>query len=125
MKKLLILPLILIMLSGLGGCTKGCSFQLGAIENNTSHEMSASYTSLSGTKVKPVTVKEGEPITISIKIKTTKGTLDVSIVNEKGDSVFEENDVQTKDFTVNLDEPGKYTIKLKATKHKGSYSFKW
>jgi hypothetical protein len=125
MKKLLLLLSILIMIFSLNGCAKSCSFQIGAVENSSSHKMSGSYYKLNGTKTKEITVKDGETLDISVDIKTKSGSIDVFIYNENKEYSYEGNDVPTSTFTVSLTEPGKYTIEVKAKNHKGGYSFEW
>ncbi|MDD3173652.1 MAG: hypothetical protein PHF63_08335 [Herbinix sp.] len=123
MKKLLVIPLLLIILLGLSGCS---SFEIGAIESNASHKMSASYYRLSGTKeTKQLTVAEGETIDVSVDIVTKKGALDAYIYKDEDNYDYEGHDIPTSSFTVTLTEPGDYTIRVKADKHKGSYSFSW
>lgn len=113
------------MLAGLSGCTRSCNFQFGAVTNSTSRELFGSYVLLSGTKDKVITVEESEPVIVTADIVTKKGTLNVAIVNDTDEPIFQETDLGTKTFTVDLDKPGKYTIKIKADGFKGSYSFKW
>lgn len=123
MKRLLVFPLILIMLLGFSGCSN--SFMIGAFETTTNHKMSASYIRFSGTNDKELTVKEGETIEISVKIKTKSGSIDAYIYNEDKEYSYEGEDIPTSSFTVTLTEPGDYSIKVDADKHKGSYSFSW
>lgn len=125
MKKVLLLASILMFATMLGGCSKGISFQIGAIENNTKREMTASYTLFSGTKEKEIKVDDGETVEIAVGITTKDGSIDVYVYNENEEYSYEGHDIATSDFTVTLSEPGTYTLKLEADKHKGGYSFKW
>ena len=122
MKKVL-LPFLLVIILLFTGCST--SFQIGAIESNSSNEFHASYYDLSGSKVKKVTVKEGKPLDISMDIVTKKGTLDVLIYKDKNDNQYEGHALATTTSTVTLSDPGTYTIKVIAKKHRGSYTFKW
>lgn len=122
MKKL-ILPLLLVIVLAFTGCSN--YIELGAIGQSNSHEFSSSYIKLSGTKVHTLKVKEGETISIAADIVTKKGNLDVYIYKNKDKNEYEGNDVKTDSFTVKLSEPGKYTIKVVAKNHKGSFKFKW
>lgn len=122
MKKLLIFPLMLVLILGLAGCS---TLEIGSIENNTSSKMTGSYTMLSGTKEHRLTVKDGEPVDVSVDIVTKSGKIDIFIFKDKDNYEYEGHDVKTSDFSVALSDPGKYTIRVKAHKHKGSYSFKW
>lgn len=124
MKKLLLLSVLIVMVFGMGGCSRSCSFELASIEHNTSGRMDASYALLSGTKEKDFNVGD-ETITINVDIVTKKGSINVYIINEDGEYSYEGHDLPTSDFTVTLQDSGKYTIKVEADKHKGSYSFEW
>lgn len=116
---------MLILLFSLAGCSKSFSFELGAFENNTSTQMSMSYKKFEGVKEKKITVKEGEPLVVTVDIETKDGALDAYIYNEDLEYSYEGKDIQTTNFTVTLTEPGKYTIKVKGDMHEGSYSFSW
>jgi major membrane immunogen (membrane-anchored lipoprotein) len=123
MKKLFTVLLILAMAIGLSGCSKYIS--IGSVENNSEHKMSASYMLYSGTKETELTVDDGETVTVTVKVNTKKGSLDAYIYNEDDEYSYEGHDIQTSDFTVTLSEPGDYTIKVDASRHKGSFSFSW
>lgn len=121
MKKTGLLFLLLVALIGLGGC----SYEFGYIGNNSTHEMSGSYYKFNGDKDKEITVEEGETLDILVDIVTKEGTLDVSIMDENKEYSYEGHDLQTTSFTVTLSDPGKYTLKLEAKEHQGSFSFTW
>ena len=124
MKRNLIYPLILIAILGLCGCSKS-QLTIGSMETNTMNKTSMSYLLFTGSKEKKLTVNENEPLTVSVDIETEEGSLDVSIYNEAGEYSYEGHDIETSTFTVTLSEAGKYTIKVEADEHKGSYSFTW
>ncbi len=123
MKKVLFLPVILLIIILLSGCGSG-SF-IGSFQYSTSRKMSASYMYFSGSKRTTLTVKEGTPVEISVDIETKKGNLDATIYNEDGEYSYEGRALETDTFTVTLSKPGKYTIEVVADKHKGSYKFTW
>jgi hypothetical protein len=123
MKKIVLSILILLILFGLSGCSG--EYTLGSIENNTSTKMSMTYHYFRGEKEKKLTVDEGEPLVVSVDIKTESGTLDAYIINEDDEYIYEGHDIPTSSFTVDLAEAGKYRIRVEAAKHKGSYSFTW
>jgi hypothetical protein len=125
MKKIIMLTLILLLAIGFSGCSKGFSIQIGAIENNSKKEMSASYMKFDGTKEKEITVDDGETIDIAVDIETEGGAIDVFIYNEDDEYSYEGRDIPTSSFTVTLSEAGTYTLKVVSNNHKGGYSFKW
>lgn len=123
MKKLISILLLFAVLLFFGGCFRSVS--IGYSESSHSGKMSGSYFLLNGTKEKSLTVDEGKTVDISVDIVTRKGTLDVYIYKDEEDYAYEGHAVKTGKFTVTLNEPGKYTIKIVAKKHKGSYKFNW
>lgn len=88
----------------------------------------ASYARFNGDKNYTFTVKEEVlPLVVNVHITTEEGVLSVS-VHEKDNPEnrpYEGNDLQTSDFTVTINESGKYVISLYADDHKGGYSFTW
>lgn len=122
MKKI-ILPLLLVFIIALGGCNS--SLQIGAVEKSTKHEFSSSYYKLNGTKEKRITVKEGNPLKVSMEVVTNKGSIDVTISMDKDNVDYEGHDIPTTSSAITLSKPGNYTIKVNAKDHKGGYQFKW
>lgn len=123
MKKTALILLVLAMMAGLTGCISNLS--IGSVENDSEHKMSASYMLYSGTKERELTVEDGETVVVTVDVKTDKGSLDAYIYNEDEEYSYEGHDIQTSEFTVTLTEPGDYTVKVEADKHKGSFSFSW
>lgn len=123
MKKLLTVLLIIAMAIGLSGCSKYIS--IGSVENSSEHKMSASYLMYSGSKEREITVEDGETVTVTVKVTTKKGSLDAYIYKDEEEYSYEGHDIQTSEFTVTLSDPGDYTIKVDANRHKGSFSFSW
>lgn len=119
---LLILSLILIV-----GCSSGSYTVVKASEVNTPTKMSMSYYRFTGYKQTNVNVKEGQPLVVTFDIVTDEGTLNAYIAkdNDKSNCSYEGNDIQTSHFTVTLTEKGKYTIRVDAKKHSGSYTITW
>ena len=124
MKKI-VLVLILILSLAFTGCSKNMNYEILAFGNSTSSEMSSSYKLFNGTKDTKLTVGEGESVEVKVDIVTKSGTLDAFIYKDESKYDYEGHDISTSSFTVTLSEPGDYTIKVKAKKHKGSYSFTW
>ena len=125
MKKISYSLILIVILLGLTGCSRNFTFELGSIESNTDTKMKMTYKRFDGVKDRTLTVKEGEPVEINVAIKTKDGTLNASIYNEDFDYSYEGKDIPTSTFSVTLDEPGNYTIKVEGDMHEGSYSFTW
>ncbi|EPR13205.1 hypothetical protein [Ruminiclostridium papyrosolvens] len=120
-----ILLIIVSTIFLLSGCTYGSYSTLKSVENNTSSMMSMRYERFNGYNATPIKVKEGNPIDVSVDIVSNKGKLDMSITDEKGQSVYEGKDIPTSSFSVRLDKDGDYKLKVSGEKHSGSYKITW
>ena len=107
------------------GCTTGSYSVLSASENNTSTSLSMTYSKLNGFKSTTLTVKENEVSEVSVDIISKEGKLNLVILDEKDQYVYQGNDLPTSSFSVKLDKAGKYTIKVTGEKHTGSYNIAW
>ncbi len=123
--KLIIIMSLLILL--VVGCSRGSYTVVKGSEFNTPTKMSMTYYKFTGYKETNVTVKEGQPVVVTFDIVTEEGTLNAYIAknNDKSNCSYEGKDIPTSNFTVTLTEKGKYTIRLDAQKHSGSYSITW
>ncbi|AEY66436.1 hypothetical protein [Clostridium sp. BNL1100] len=119
---LLIIVLTIILLSG---CTYGSYSSTRAVEISTSSQMSMSYEKFNGYKATSIKVKEGNPVDVNVDIVSNTGKLDMSITDEKDHSVYEGKDIPTSSFSVSLDKPGDYKLKVSGEKHSGSYKITW
>jgi uncharacterized membrane protein len=70
---------------------------------------------------------ENETVEVVVSIVTEKGSIDAYIAKDDdvANSSYEGHDIQTISFTVTLSESGRYTVRVDADKHTGSYSFSW
>ncbi len=129
MKKKYLLPIILVItiVMVFNGCSRGSYSCKNSIEVNTHTKMSMSYEKFKGYKETEITVKEGESVVVSVEIVTESGSINAYIAkdNDKKNCSYEGNDIQTSSFDVTLSEAGKYTLRVDADNHKGSYSFSW
>jgi hypothetical protein len=127
MKKLAFIPLLLILISLINGCTTGSGVVLNASELNTTTKMSMTYEKFTGHKQTHIEVKENSPVEVAVNFVTEKGSLDAYIAkdNDTSDCSYEGHDISTSSFTVTLSEPGNYTVRVDAEDHTGSYSFSW
>ena len=111
----------------LTGCTCGSFTVLRGSELNTPTKMSMSYEKFSGFKQRNIEVSEDETLVISVNIVTNGGSIDAYIArdNDTANSTYEGKDIPTSSFTVTISKPGKYTLRVDARNHTGSYSFSW
>lgn len=117
------IPIITIVF--LTGCTVGSYTVIIANEKNTPNSMVMSYSSFDGFKYRSLNLREGDNRDLSIDVSTKEGSLEVSLIDEKDNKVFKtENPREEIHRTINIDENGKYRIKVEGN-HKGSYRISW
>jgi hypothetical protein len=117
------LAVVLVLLMGLTGCTKGSYIAVRSYENNTPVSMSMRYEKFSGKKSK--TISLDTPSEVFVAVITESGSLNLSITDAEGNSFYTGKDLPSSSFSVSLGKPGKYTIKVEAKDHKGSYDISW
>lgn len=87
--------------------------------------MSMKYSKFSGERSKTFAVEEGQEAWIQIDIETVKGSLDISITDQEGNSIYGGTNIEnSSSFSVGAPS-GTYTIKVTGHEHQGSYSFVW
>ena len=87
----------------------------------TGHEgwrsWSGNYISLDGTMQKSIHPKDD---VLHVEVKTESGTISIEIKDTDGNVIFDESDIGTASF--NVDVSGKVIVKIVAHSHKGSFS---
>ncbi len=123
MKKIFALILIVICL---GGCASfGSSAVLVMDEDSGDDYWKASYVKFNGYKERYISVSgEGEH-TFSVEIVTDSGELGLTIEDGEGEECYTGNELPSTSFTVGVDSPGKYTLRVDADDHTGSFNVKW
>lgn len=81
-----------------------------------------------GRETQDMTAKElsfdmeiSSPAVLLITCVTESGKLDMKITDDDGQKIFEENDIPTEDFTVDINSSGTYKVIIQAEKHTGSF----
>lgn len=126
-KRLFPALLLCLLLITVCACQADKFVTVACISKNTSTEKSATYSRFDGTRSYTFTVKEGETCTIKVSFTTEGGKISASIYEKENPEkhLYEGNDIPTSEFTVNIEESGKYVIRLEAEDHEGGYSFLW
>ena len=126
MKKSIFFGLIISIMILLTGCS-GSWVIINGFTYNTPTKISMRYDRFDGYKTKTLDVEAGETVVVSVKVVTNSGLLDAFIAkdNNTNDCSYQGNDIPTSSFTVNLTSEGKYTIRVDADNHSGSFSFEW
>ena len=111
-------------------CFVGCDtssnyYTYKSIENQNGHSFNMRYEKFDGTREYKIKVSEGEELAVKVDVKTSGGSLSVSIAKKGQEPVYTGNSVPTGSFTVYLKEAGTYIVSLTAAEHVGSYSFDW
>ena len=128
MKKMATISIaILMMLSFFSGCTatKGSYAFVNSKENSGNGFWAITYDSFNGYKQRTIKRSDDGSNILTIEIVTESGTLDVSITDDSGASVYSGVELNTSTFEVPVNSGEKYTIKLEAVDHIGSFSVKW
>ena len=127
MKKVIILLLTLSLGLGLSACSFGSySVMMGkTVEKTTLKSMT--YSKMNGHKSYKIKLKEDEETLITTDIVTEKGTIDVTVTTDDDAQtvIFEEDAIETSNFTITIPESGTYLIKIEADDHRGGFSFEW
>lgn len=106
----------------LGIGTGRSGMRIGYFGNDSSQsEWSASYIMLSGSlqhTIRP----ETEPGELHVEIETSSGTISIVIQDTAGNTVFEQDNIETSSFDVEI--PGRVDIRIIANGHRGSFNIK-
>ncbi|MDO5521264.1 MAG: hypothetical protein Q4G58_12295 [bacterium] len=100
-------------------CSQQSSFSGDSTGND--HQFLLDFSILNTTESNQMYLQKGEQINTSIEI--TKGTVDIIVKDEAGKVAYEGNNVNTSNFTIGIDETGKYTFDVTGKNAKGSVHF--
>ena len=125
MKKVLILLLLFISIILVGCSVKesGKYTTFLSVSNTKKDSFSMSYEKFDGYKT--YTIKAEKDDNLHMTFTTEGGSIDCSIVDSNGNTVYQLSDVGELDNTIVLRLSGQYQITLTAHNHKGSFEFKW
>lgn len=63
-------------------------------------------------------------MTIILSFVTEEGKISMEITDERGNKLFDETNIETGTFEVNIEEVGTYTVTIQANNHTGSFEIK-
>lgn len=66
-------------------------------------------------------IQISNPMVLAIACVTESGKLDMKIKSDDGEQIFNESDIQTENFEVNINSSGTYKVIIQAEKHTGSF----
>lgn len=101
----------------LGVGTSRNAIKIGYIGNEGRGNWSGSYVLLNGNMTRAILTESG---TLSVDVETKAGEISIEIKDSDGKIIFEEDNIGTKTF--NIDVSGKAVVHITADNHKGSFS---
>ncbi len=124
-KRLFASVAVLLLGLVLAGCTTGSFNAMNYNENNGGEYWEADYELFNGYRQREITLSGDGEHAFTVDVESSAGKLALTITNSDGATLYTGNDLPTSSFTVQAFTPGKYTIRLEAENHCGSYSVKW
>ena len=114
--------LLLLFAFTSGIATSGSGLRVGWVENNSLNKWTANYAFFDGTRQRIVNA-DGNPAVLMADITTTSGDFGMTVTDEQGNVLFSQQGIETS--TLELDIPGKVTVKITGDDHKGSFLLSW
>ena len=121
-----ILMVLLLTCLLVTGCSSMGSFSMkNSTESSTNNSWVTSYDKFNGYQERTIKLDTEQSHNCSIKIVTNSGKLSLSITDADGVECYREDDLQTSSFEVQLKDSDKFTIRLDAKNHSGSFNIVW
>lgn len=127
-KRLLIITIISILAISLFGCNSSGKYVVKKMskEDNGNNYMEMTYEYFDGYKYKKVEANKGNILELSLNVTTKGGKLNILVLNDKEEEIYSNYDLNGNiNEKINIDEDGKYMIKIEGDKHEGSYDINW
>ena len=127
-KRLLIITIISILAISLFGCNSSGKYVVKKMskEDNGNNRMEMTYEYFDGYKYKKVEANKGNILELSLNVTTKGGKLNILVLNDKEEEIYSNYDLNGNiNEKINIDEDGKYMIKIEGDKHEGSYDISW
>ncbi len=118
----LIIPALLLLCVG---CSRGSYSVISGSSISKAGEFSMKYRRFDGWRIKTLSTGD-DPVTLNIAITNNEGTLAVSVTEkDSGELLFNEDAIESGEWTVELPANSNIEIKVTAERHSGSYRFTW
>ena len=127
-KRLLIITIISILAISLFGCNSSGKYVVKKMsrEDNGNNYMEMTYEYFDGYKYKKVEANKGNILELSLNVTTKGGKINILVLNDKEEEIYSNYDLNGNiNEKINIDEDGKYMIKIEGDKHEGSYDISW
>jgi hypothetical protein len=126
MKKTIVLIVAIFFITiCLIGCTKKTYTAIIYSEDSEDNFWSASYERFNGYRQRDITISGENSHIFSVEINTSSGTLDLSIKDSEGTSLYTGNEIPSSSFEVEANSEGKYSVRFDADNHTGSFNIQW
>ena len=96
--------------------------RIGYVESGESHNWSASYALLNGS-LQHTLCPEDSDTKLKIDVVTDDGIVSIEITGADGTTIFQQENIPTRSFSVDISE--RVDVKVKASSHKGSVKFEF
>lgn len=128
--KHLILPTLLLTLGlTLTGCDKVITHTnvalVDIVSEDTDHSLKGNCKVMTTKKSKTVTIPDGEAFEVRFDLTIDEGSLSFILTDMDGEEVYNETLEETKDFSVPLENSGKYQLAIQSEKLSGTYDISW
>ena len=121
-KKLLTVAVVLGLLFGIlmvnGNVSTSIATRVGSIEHATKTEWTIEYMFCDGFMQRTMKTAEGEN-EINVVVETEEGTIGIVITDKEGNVIFDEKNIQTGNYKVEV--TGKYKVRVEMEDHKGGF----
>ena len=121
-KKLLTVAVVLGLLFGIlmvnGNVSTSIATRVGSIEHATKTEWTIEYMFCDGFMQRTMKTAEDEN-EINVVVETEEGTIGIVITDKEGNVIFDEKNIQTGNYKVEV--TGKYKVRVEMEDHKGGF----
>lgn len=106
--------------SGLASTGRG--YYVGWSEGKTMDSWSSAYTLHNGYRQRIINL-DGNPTTLHVEVATYAGSFGMTVTDQEGNVLFEDEKIEEPSLDIEL--PGKVTVRVVADDHNGSFSMSW
>ncbi|MFB2021968.1 hypothetical protein ACEVJL_10815 [Pseudoflavonifractor sp. P01025] len=113
------LVLFIVVAYALGFNTTRLATRIGYTGHEWLDSWSGKYICLDGSMTKTIHTNSDQDA-IHVEVVTESGNISITMTDSEGNTVFEEDDIETSEF--NVDVSGSVKVRITADKHRGSFS---
>ncbi len=125
MKRLTAIILVVLTILSITSCAREGWKMTSPSKTIEDNSITYIYDKFTGKKIENIYLEHGQRPEIMFNVESISGSLDVFIQDEYGKTVYENYDIQSGEFLVELSRAGDYKVILNAEDHVGSYNMTW